>query len=156
MQESPSDQCKKRDFSEISDTKKLTCMNNNQLANNSVEKASNGEDHSINIQKSLNLKTSNVLPFLTKQPPNTCLSETALRNGCYTVTFLDLVLLEVCHTYAQMMDIKSYDKLFKPGWHHNEMLNFFLFSLTKEHSKVLFCGSTEATFIYHGKSFRKM
>ena len=38
-------------------------MNNNQLADDSVEKTNNGEDHSINIQKSLNLKKSNVLPF---------------------------------------------------------------------------------------------
>ena len=51
--------------SEISDTKKLNSMNNNQLANNSAEKTNNGEDHSINIQKSLKLKRSNVLPSLT-------------------------------------------------------------------------------------------
>ena len=142
--------------SEISDTKKLTSMNNNQLANNSVEKTNNGEDHSINIQKSLNLETSNVLPFLTTKPPKACLSETALRNGCYTVTFLDLMSLEVCHTYAQMKDIKSYDKLFKPGWLHDEIINSFLFNLTEEHTEVLFCGSTEPMLIHHGKSFRKM
>ena len=122
-------------------------MNNSQLAKNSVEKTNNGEDHSINIQKSLNLKTSNVLLFLTTKPPNTCLSETALRNGCYTITFLDLMSLEVCHTYAQMKDIKSYDKLFRPGWFHDEIINSFLFNLTKEHSEVLF---------HHGKSLRKM
>ena len=86
--------------SEISDTKKLTYINNNQMANNFVEKTNNGENNSINIQKSLNLKTSNVLSFLTIKPPNTCLSETALRNGFYTITFLDLMLLEVCHTIA--------------------------------------------------------
>ena len=90
--------------SEISDTKKLASMNNNQLAKTSAEKTNNGEDHSINIQKSLNLKTSNVLPFLTTKPPNTCLSETALQNDCYTVIFLDLMSLEVCHAYAQMKD----------------------------------------------------
>ena len=142
--------------SEISHTKKLTSMNNNQLASNSIEKTNNGEDHSINIQKSLNLKTSNVLPFLTTKPPNACLSVTALRNGCYTVTFLDLTSLEVCHTYAQMKDIKSYDKLFKPGLLHDEIINFFLFNLIKEDTEVLFCGSTEAMLIHHAKSFRKM
>ena len=142
--------------SEISHTKKLTSMNNNQLASNSIEKTNNGEDHSINIQKSLNLKTSNVLPFLNTKPPNTCLSKTALRNGSYTVTFLDLMSLEVCHTYAQMKDIKSYDKLFKPGWLHDEIINSFLFNLTKEHTEVLFCASTEAMLIHHGKSFREM
>ena len=105
--------------SEISDTKKLTSMNNNQLANNCAEKTNNGEDHFINIQKSLNLKTSNVLPFLNTKPPNICLIKTALQNGCYTVTFLDLMSLEVCHTYAQMKNIKSYDKLFKSAWLHD-------------------------------------
>ena len=75
------------------------------------------------------------------KPPNTCLSETALRNGCYIVTFLDLMSFEVCPTYAQMKDIKSYDKLFKPGWLHDEIINSFLFNLTKENSEVLFCGS---------------
>ena len=84
--------------SEISNSKKLTCMNNNQLKNNSVEKINNGEDNFISIPKSLNLKTSDVLSFLTTKPPYTCLSETALRNGCYTNTFLDLMSLEACHT----------------------------------------------------------
>ena len=70
------------EYSEISDTKKLTSMNNNQLANNSVEKTNNGEDHSINIQKSLNLKISNVLLFLATKPANACSGKTALQNGC--------------------------------------------------------------------------
>ena len=96
------------------------------------------------------------LPFLTTKPPSACLSETALWNGCYTVTFLDLMSLEVCNTYAQMKDIKSYDKLFKPGSLHDKIINSFPYNLTKEHTEVLFCGSTEAMLIHHGKSFRKM
>ena len=96
--------------------KKFTCMNINQLKNNCLENTNNGEDNSINIKKCLNLKTSKVLLILTTRPPNTCLSETALQSGCYTVAFLDLMLLEACHAYAQMKDIKSYDKLFQPGW----------------------------------------
>ena len=142
----------KEKSSEISDTKSSLAW----TANNSIEKTNNGEDRSINIQKSLNLKTSNVLPFLNTKPPNTCLSKTALRNGRYTVTFLDLMSLEVCHTYAQMKDIKSYDKLFESGWLHDEIISSFLFNVTKEHSEVLFCGSTEALLIHHEKSFRKM
>ena len=55
-----------------------------------------------------------------------------------------------------MKDIKSYDKLFKPGWLHDEIINSFLFNLTEEHTEVLFCGSTEPMLIHHGKSFRKM
>ena len=119
-------------------------MNNSQPTNNSVEKPNNGVDNSINIQKSLNLKTSNVLLLLTTKPPNKCSTETALGIVSYTVLFLDLMSLEVCHTYAQMKDIKSYDKLFKPGWHYNDFINSFLYNFTKEHSEVLFCGSTEA------------
>ena len=63
------------------------------------------EDDSIKIEKGLNLKTS-VFSLLTTKPSNTFLSEAALQNGCYTVKFLDLMSLEVCHTYAQMKDIK--------------------------------------------------
>ena len=140
--------------SEISDTKKLTYMNNNQLKNNSVEKINNGEDNSINIQKNLNLKTSNVLSFLTTKPLNTCLSETAPQNGCYTVIFLDLMSLEACHTYAQLKDVKSYDKLFKPGWLHDEIINSFFLILLKNIHGCFFCGSTEAMSIHHGKPFR--
>ena len=88
--------------SEISNSKKLTYINNNQLKNNSVEKINNGEDNFISIPKSLNLKTSDVLSFLTTKPPYTCLSETALRNGCYTNTFLDLMSLEASHTSVLM------------------------------------------------------
>ena len=117
--------------SKISDTKKPISMKINQLANNSVEKTNNRGDYSINIQKNLNSKTSNLLPFLTTKLPNACLSETALQIGCLTVTFLDLMSLEVCHTYAQMKDIKSNDKLFKPGWLHDEIINSFLFNLSK-------------------------
>ena len=64
--------------------------------------------------------------------------------------------LEVCHTYAQMKNIKPYDKLFESGWLHDEIISSFLFNVTKEHSEVLFCGSTEAMLIHHEKSFRKM
>ena len=46
--------------SEISTSKKLTYMNNNQLKDNSVEKINDGEDNFINILKRLSLKTSNV------------------------------------------------------------------------------------------------
>ena len=46
--------------SEISTSKKLTYMNNNQLKDNSVEKINDGEDNFINIPKRLSLKTSNV------------------------------------------------------------------------------------------------
>ena len=133
----------------------LTCTNNNQLADDSVEKTNNGEDHSINIQKSLNLEKSDVFAVLTTKPPNTCLDETALQNSCYTVTFLDLTSLEVCRTYAQMKDIiKSYDKLFKPGLLHDEIIDSFLLTLLKNIQNN--CGSIEAMLIRHGKSFRKM
>ena len=55
-----------------------------------------------------------------------------------------------------MKDVKSYDKLFIPGWIHDEIISSFLFNLTKEHSEVLLCGSTEVILIHHGKYFRKM
>ena len=71
--------------SEISDTKKLISMNNNQMTNN-------GEDICIDIQGRL----------------------------------------------------------------HDKIINYFLFNLTKEHSEVHFCGSTEAILIHHRTSFRKM
>ena len=71
--------------SEISDTKKLISMNNNQMKNN-------GEDICIDIQGRL----------------------------------------------------------------HDKIINYFLFNLTKEHSEVHFCGSTEAILIHHRTSFRKM
>ena len=94
------------------------------------------------------------MPFLTTKPPNTCLIETALWNGSYANTFLDLISLEVYHTYAQMKDIKSYDELFKPGWLHDVITNSFLFNLTKEYLKVLFCDSTEVRLIHHEKMWK--
>ena len=136
-----------RESSEISDREKLTSIKNNELVNNSAEKNNNGEDHSINIQKSLNIKTSNVLPLPTAKPINTCLSKTALQNGCYTVTFLDLMSLEVCPTYAKIKDNKSFDKLFKPGWLHEEVINSLYFNLTIKHTEALFCVSTEVMLI---------
>ena len=50
--------------------------------------------------------------------------------------------------------IKSYDKLFKPGLLHDEIIDSFLLTLLKNIQNM--CGSIEAMLIRHGKSFRKM
>ena len=64
--------------------------------------------------------------------------------------------LEVCHKYAQIKDIKPYDKLFKPGRLHNEVINSFLFNLTKKHTVVLFLWFYWGYIDHHGKSLRNM
>lgn len=83
-------------------------------------------------------------------------TETLLKNGCHSLTFMDLLSLEVHHSSFQLAEIKKIDRSFKTGWLHDEIINSFCYHLSNIHSNVLYCGSTEALLISSGKSFRNL
>ena len=39
------------------------------------------------------------------------------------------------------------------GWLHDEVINSFMFCLTKDFTDTIYCASSEALLIAHGKSF---
>ena len=49
------------------------------------------------------------------------------KNGFHSITYLDLVSLEVSHSQHQLSNIRLIDPKFHPGWLHDEVANSFLF-----------------------------
>ena len=84
------------------------------------------------------------------------LSSLLLKNGNHTITYLDLLSLERTITASELAKIKKYDKNFKTGWLHDEIVNSFFYQLTNRNEELLYCDSTAALVISEGKPFRKL
>ena len=67
-----------------------------------------------------------------------------------------MLSLETAHTTSQLANIRKYDKHFKTGWLHDEVINSFLHVLTSNRTEFLLCESSVALVISEGKSFRKL
>ena len=81
---------------------------------------------------------------------------TLLKNHCHSISFLDLLSLEVNLAKDELRRIRQYDSNFKIGWLHDEVTNSYFSVICKCQEKVLYCGTTEALLISHGKSFRRL
>ena len=90
------------------------------------------------------------LPFVND------ISTTLLKNHCHSISFLDLLSLEVNLRKDELRRIWQYDANFKIGWLHDEVINSYFSVICKSQEKVLYCGTTEALLISHGKSFRRL
>ena len=84
------------------------------------------------------------------------INTTLLKNRCHSISFLDLLSLEVNLTKDDLKRIKQCDANFKIGWLHDEVINSYFSVICKFQEKVLCCGTTEALLISHGKSFRRL
>ena len=84
------------------------------------------------------------------------LSSLLPKNGNHTITYLDLLSLERTITASELATIKKYDKNFKTGWLHDEIVNSFFYQLTNRNEELLYCDSTAALVISEGKSFSKL
>ena len=93
---------------------------------------------------------------IVNQHPPIPLSSPLLKNGFQTITYLDLLSLETAHTTSQLVNVRKYDKHFKTGWLHDEVINSFLHVLTSNRTEFLLCESSAALVISEGKSFRKL
>ena len=120
------------------------------------------EDDGINYIHILHLYTgfclnslhySSIIPRL---PFVDDISTTLLKNHCHSISFLDLLSLEVNLTKDELRRIRQYDVNFKIGWLHDEVINSYFSVICKSQEKVLYCGTTEALLISHGKSFRRL
>ena len=93
---------------------------------------------------------------IVNQYPAIVLSSPLLKNGFHTITYLDLLSLGTAHTTSQLANIREYDKHFKTGLLHDEVINSFLHVLTSNRTEFLLCESSAALVISEGKSFRKL
>ena len=96
--------------------------------------------------------TSNIITQL----PSIRFSTSLLRNGRHSLTYLDLLSLESARSRSQLEKIWKYDRRFRTGWLHNEIINSFLYMLTKKNRSTLYCGSAAALVVAGKKSFRKL
>ena len=103
-------------------------------------------------------QTGNVTVFskIIPQFSSFSLSSRLPKNGSHTITCLDLLSLERTITASELTKIKKYDKNFKTGWLHDEIINSFFYQLTNRNEELLSCDSTPALVISEGKSFRKL
>ena len=83
-------------------------------------------------------------------------STSLLRNACHSLTYLYLPSLEFVHATSQLEKIRKYDRRFRTGWLHDEIVNSFLHMLTKKNKSTLYCSSTAALVVAEGKSFWKL
>ena len=60
---------------------------------------------------------------IVNQHPGIPLSSPLLKNGFHTITYLDLLSLEIAHTTSELVNIRKCDKHFKIGWLHDEVIN---------------------------------
>ena len=105
-------------------------------------------------------QTGNVTVFskIIPQFSSFSLSSRLPKNGSHTITY-NLSWLTVFRKNYNSIRInqnKKYDKNFKTGWLHDEIINSFFYQLTNRNEELLSCDSTAALVISEGKSFRKL
>ena len=59
------------------------------------------------------------------------INTTLLKNHCHSISFLDLLSLEVNLTKDDLRRIKQYDANFKIGWLHDEVINNYFSVICK-------------------------
>ena len=101
-------------------------------------------------------QTGNVTVFFILQFSSFSLSSHLLKNGSHIITYLDLLSLERTITASELTKIKKYDRNFKTGWLHDEIINSFFYQLANRNEELLYCDSNTALVISEGKSFRKL
>ena len=67
---------------------------------------------------------------------NVPLQKPVLKNGFHSITYVDLISLEVSHSQHQLSQIRLIDPKFHPGWFHEKVVNSFLFQIEKQFYKI--------------------
>ena len=88
--------------------------------------------------------------------PSIPFSNSLLRNGCHILAHLDLLSLGSVYSTPQLKKIRKYDRRFRTGWLHDEIINSFLYMLTKKTRSTLYGSSTAGLVLAEKKSFRKL
>ena len=131
-----------------------------EIIDSSSDESSSLEESSIEIIADAdhddNTNQLHLFPKIVAKLSTIDYRKNILQNGCHSLTYIDLLSLEPSLTNMEQKGICEIDQGFKVGWLHNEILNSYFHNITKERHDVLYIGSTIATSIGHGQSFRKL
>ena len=89
-------------------------------------------DHSVAVTNTIQENKLNytITSKIITQLPSIPFSTSLLRNGCHSLSYLDLLLLESVHSTSQLGKIRKYHRRFRTEWLHDEIINSFLYRLT--------------------------
>ena len=99
----------------------------------------------INVEPSIIEKTK-----ISKKDPRPVI----LKNGCHTLSYIDLLLLETNHPTDQLSEIKSVEPGFRTGWLTDSVVDSFVSNILINKQQILHCGAIEALTISRGLNFR--
>ena len=72
------------------------------------------------------------------------LREVILRNGCHGLSPLDIKSLDTNVNNIEKNQFQRYYKSYRVSWLHDEVMNSFMFRLTKDFTDSIYCASSEA------------
>ena len=90
-------------------------------------------------------KTINIFTNVPEIP----LWQVILRNGCHGLSPLDIKSLDTNVNNNEKNRFKRHYKCYRVGWLHDEVINSFMFLLTKDFTDTIYCASSEALLIAH-------
>ena len=88
--------------------------------------------------------------------PEIPLRKVILRNGCHGLSPLDIKSLDTNINNNEKNQFERHYKSYRVGWLHDEVINSIMFRLTKDFTDTIYCASSEALLIAHGKSFVRL
>ena len=95
------------------------------------------------------VKTINLLTNIPEIP----LLEVILRNSCHGLSPLGVMSLVTNVNNNEKNHFQSYYKSYRVGWLYDDVINSFMFRLTKDITNTFYCTSSEALLIEYRKSF---
>ena len=115
-------------------------------------------DHSVAVTNTIQETKLNytITSKIITPVPSIPFSNSLLRNGCHILAHLDLLSLGSVYSTSQLKKIRKYDRRFRTGWLNDEIINSFLYMLTKKTRNTLYGSSTAGLVLAEGKSFRKL
>ena len=97
-------------------------------------------------------KTINIFTNIPEIP----LREVILQNGCHRLSPLDIKSLDANVNNNGKNQFERHYKPYRVSWLHDEVINSFMFCLTKDFTDTIYCASSEALPIALGKSFSRI
>ena len=95
------------------------------------------------------VKTINLLTNI----PEILLLKVILRNSCHGLSPLDIMSLATNVNNNEKNYFQRHYKSYRVGWLHDDVINSFMFRLTKDITNTFYCASSEALLIEYRKSF---
>ena len=108
--------------------------------------------HRITTPREKEGRTINIFINIPEIP----LRKVILRNGCHGLSPLDIKSLDTNINNNEKNQFERHYKSYRVGWLHDEVINSIMFSLTKDFTDTIYCASSEALLIAHGKSFGRL